>query len=95
MTKKKLIDLIYKHKIFIKKKYREDSYLQGTLNGISSSLDDPSSGLDKSFLFDFKNYQSGYFNINTNQTSTFFIDGSDSSEPDNNSKSSGNVRKKN
>ena len=57
MTKKKLIDLIYKHKIFTKKKYREDSYLQGTRNEISSSLDDPSSGLDKSFLFDFKNYQ--------------------------------------
>lgn len=90
MTKKKLIDLIYKCKIFTKKKYK------GT-NGAFHIQDTPydsSGGLDKSFLFDFKNYQSGYSNININQTSTFFIGGSDPSESDNDSKSSGNVRKK-
>jgi hypothetical protein len=90
MTKKKLLDLIYKYKKFIKKDY----YLQGTRNEISSSLDVSSIGLDGSFLFDFKNYQSEYSNINNTSISTFFINRSDSSESDNDSKSSGSVRKK-
>ena len=92
MIKKKLVDLIYKYKKFIKKDY----YLQGTRNEVSSSLDDYPRGLDESFLFDFKNYQSGYSNINNTSISntTFFINGSDSSEPNSDSKSSGNVMKK-